>query len=79
MQGFGGLLGKAVNWSFTFGGGALLCGFGLFGLALLGFWIWTLVDAINNPKLDSNTRLIWVLVIVLVGPLGSLIYLLAGR
>jgi hypothetical protein len=56
-----------------------LCGFGLFGLLMLGFWIWSLVDAINNPRFDSNKRLIWVLVIVLVGPLGSLIYLFAGR
>ena len=56
-----------------------LCGFGLFGLLILAFWIWSLVDAINNPRLDSNMRLIWVLVIVLVGPLGSLIYLFAGR
>ena len=59
--------------------GGLFCGAGLFGLAFLAFWIWSLVDAINNPRLDSNNRLIWVLVIVLVGPLGSLIYLVAGR
>lgn len=77
MQGFGSLLAQQVNRGI--GGGALLCGFGLIGLALLAFWIWTLVDAIKNPRLDSNMRLIWVLVIVLVGPLGSLIYLLAGR
>ena len=61
-----------------FGAGGPFCGFSLLGALLLAFWIWTLVDAINNPSLDSNKRLIWILVIVLVGPLGSLIYLVAG-
>jgi hypothetical protein len=56
-----------------------VCGFGVFALAALAFWIWSIVDAVRNPRLNDNTRLIWILVIVLVGPLGSLIYLFAGR
>jgi hypothetical protein len=72
------VLAQQVNRS-AIGGGAFICAFGLIGLALLAFWIWSIVDAVKNPKLDSNTRLIWVIVIVIVGPLGSLIYLFAGR
>ncbi len=79
MHHFRGVLALEVNQSFSIGGGAFISAFALIGLALLAFWIWSLVDAINNPKLDSNGRLIWVLVIVLVGPLGSLIDLFAGR
>jgi phosphotransferase system glucose/maltose/N-acetylglucosamine-specific IIC component len=52
---------------------------GLLSLAALGFWVWMLIDAIQNPRLDSNTRLIWILVIVLTGAIGALIYFVAGR
>ena len=81
MHDFAAVLAQQIQTqsSFSVFSGALLCGFGLVGLAMFAFWVWSLVNAIKNPKLDSNMRLIWVLVIVLVGPLGSLIYLLAGR
>ncbi|MDR2982532.1 MAG: PLDc N-terminal domain-containing protein [Puniceicoccales bacterium] len=48
-------------------------------LVFFVFWLWTLIDCIRREHKGENTKLIWVLVIVLVGPLGSLIYLLAGR
>lgn len=50
-------------------------------LALVGFfvWVWALIDAIKNPALDSNMRLIWVLVILFANLLGALIYLVVGR
>jgi hypothetical protein len=56
-----------------------MCIGGLIGLAAFAFWIWALIDAINNPRLDSNTRLIWIIVIVLTGVLGALIYIIVGR
>jgi hypothetical protein len=43
------------------------------------FWIMMLIDAIKNPRLTSNERIIWVIVIVFLNWLGALIYLLAGR
>lgn len=54
------------------------------GLAVAGiaFWIWALVDAIRIPDdslYKSGTKLIWVLVIVLVGWIGAIIYLVVGR
>ena len=67
------------------GGGALLFGGGCFlvwillAVLALGIWIWALVDAIQNPALDGNQRLIWILVIVLTQFIGAMIYLIVGR
>ena len=59
--------------------GFLALGGGLFGLLALAFWIWMLVDAIQNPRLEGSQRIVWVLVIVLIPCLGSIIYFFAGR
>lgn len=48
----------------------------------VGAWIWALVDCIRVPHdrdYRSGTKLIWILVIVLLGLIGAVIYLLAGR
>ena len=38
------------------------------------FWMWMLVDAIQNET-DSAERLLWVLLIILLPGLGPLLYL----
>ena len=43
------------------------------------FWIWMLIDCIQNPRLSSNERIIWILVVVFLHVLGAFIYFLAGR
>ena len=50
-------------------------------LAALGFWIWTLVDAVRRPdgSYRAGSKVVWVLVIVLAGFFGSLVYVFAGR
>jgi hypothetical protein len=63
---------------FVFGGGMMLI-FLLLGIAALVLWIWALVDAIQNPALDSTMRIVWVLVIVLTSWIGALVYLAVGR
>jgi len=50
-----------------------------FGVLAFVFWIWMLIDAIKNPRLDGTQRIVWVLVIVFLHALGALIYFLAGR
>jgi hypothetical protein len=50
-----------------------------FGLLAFVFWIWMLIDAIKNPRLDGTQRIVWVLVIVFLHALGALIYFVAGR
>jgi hypothetical protein len=66
--------------------GGFFVGFGIFwilmfilGLAALAVWIWALVDAIQNPALDSTMRIVWVLVIVFTQIIGAIIYLAIGR
>ncbi|HEX4263791.1 MAG TPA: PLDc N-terminal domain-containing protein [Verrucomicrobiae bacterium] len=52
---------------------------GIFGILALVFWVWMLIDAIQNPSLSGSQRIVWVLVILFLNLLGALIYLLAGR
>ncbi len=48
-------------------------------LAGLAFWVWMLVDCIQNTRLDPNEKIMWVVVIALTHFIGALIYLLIGR
>jgi hypothetical protein len=49
------------------------------GVALLAFWIWMLVSAIQNRGLNEGEKIAWVLVIVFLHALGALLYLLIGH
>ena len=63
------------NWAFPiYGWGEL----GIFGLAALAFWIWMIVDCVTK-KFTDNDKIIGILVIVLVGWIGALVYFFAGR
>lgn len=58
------------------GGLVLLAG------AVLAFWVWMLVDAAKVPAdhlYQSGSKVMWVVLIVLLGAPGALVYLLAGR
>ena len=51
-------------------------------IALVTVWIWALVDCIRVPDdryYRSGTKVVWVIVIVLLGLIGAVVYLLAGR
>lgn len=43
------------------------------------FWIWMLVEAATKERPESQDRLIWVLIVLLGGPIGAAIYLVARR
>lgn len=62
-----------------FAGGGMMLVMGIISLAILAFWVWALVDAIKNPRLTDNERLIWIIVILLTQCLGAVIYLIVGR
>jgi hypothetical protein len=49
------------------------------GLGLLVLWIWTIVDCATREPKEGNERLIWILIIVLTGWIGSLIYVFVRR
>ena len=51
----------------------------IFIIAAFVLWIWMLVDCITKEPSEGNEKIVWILVIVLLGALGALIYLLARR
>lgn len=58
----------------------MLIGFAvLLSIAMFALWIYSLVHAIQNDRLDSTMKLVWVLLIVLVSPIGSILYFIMGR
>jgi hypothetical protein len=46
----------------------------LAGVLCFVFWLMMLIDAITRKFKDSNDKIIWVLVNILVGIVGALIY-----
>jgi hypothetical protein len=60
----------------------LIIPFGLLFVGAFVVWIWALVDAIQVPDdsmYRSGTKLLWVLVIVLTGIIGAIIYFAVGK
>ena len=58
--------------------------FALFVVMAIGFggvalWIWVLIDCVTNESSEGNDRIIWALVIALVGPIGALLYFVVRR
>jgi hypothetical protein len=53
----------------------------LVGLALLAFWLYCLFDVITTPDEESRSlpKLLWVVIVVLLIPVGGLFWLLLGR
>ncbi len=56
-------------------------GFGgwLFYCAMLVFWIWMIIDCIENQRLSSKQMLYWFLVVAFLPCVGSLIYFFTAR
>jgi hypothetical protein len=61
----------------------IFAGFGLIagvlGILATIFWIWMLIDCIQNGRLQSTEKIVWVLVILFLHFLGALIYYFVGR
>ena len=54
----------------------------LLGIAGFAVWIWALVDVVKVPddsQFRAGNKLIWVLVIVITGAVGAIVYLIVGR
>lgn len=65
-----------------FGFAVLFILFPLIAVATIAVWVWTVVDVVKVPSDDrfrAGSQLVWILVIVLTGIIGSLIYLVVGR
>jgi hypothetical protein len=50
-----------------------------FAVAVMVFWIITLVDCLKNEPSAGNDKLIWALVIVFLNWIGALIYFLVRK
>lgn len=71
------LLHRSEGWGFlVFGIWLLAC---CFTIPLLVLWVWTIVDCAKNEKSEGNDKVVWILVIVLAGWIGALIYVFARR
>ena len=51
----------------------------LFTLLVFGFWVWMLVNCLQMGPSEGNDKIIWVLVIVVLGPLGAFLYFVVQR
>jgi cell division protein FtsX len=61
---------------FFFGLGAV----GLIIALILGlFWLWMLIDALTNARLEPTMKIVWALVIFFLPFLGALAYFFMGR
>ena len=46
---------------------------------VVAFWIWMLVDCLQNEPSEGNDKVVWLLVIILTSALGALIYFILRR
>ena len=58
---------------------AVIVAVALFGVFLMVFWIWSLVNAIQNKGLTDGEKIGWVLAIVFFHFIGSVLYFFIGR
>ena len=69
--------------------GAIIGGLGVFAaimiifvlglvIASVVFWIWSLIDVLTRTFREEYEKLVWVLVIIFTGFLGSVIYYFVG-
>jgi len=52
---------------------------GIIGLILFVFWIWMLIDAIQNKGLTDGEKIGWVLAIVFLHIIGAILYYFIGH
>lgn len=59
----------------------MLYGGGLFGLVLLGFWLWAIFDVITTDEsLCRNLpKFVWLMLVIFLSSIGALAWLLLGR
>ncbi len=53
--------------------------YGIILLAIIGFEVWMFVHAIQNDQISSNTRLLWIIGMLLVHPIVAIVYYCTDR
>ncbi len=59
-------------------GGGILIFVVILGIAAFALWLWMLIDLLQSSR-PSNEKLLWVVLMVFLGFIGSLLYLLIAR
>jgi phospholipase D-like protein len=59
----------------------MFLGEGIFGFAILALWVWAIFDVITTQESDVQNlpKMIWLLIVLLIPPIGPLAWLLLGR
>jgi Phospholipase_D-nuclease N-terminal len=57
----------------------VLVPFLIFSVVIAGLWLWSLIHCIMNKRLSDSNRMTGILLIVLLGVLGSIIYIFLPR
>lgn len=64
-------------------GGGLIIFWILFWVLFVGvgavIWIWALVDVIRRQFTNPNDKTLWLIIVILLGWIGGIIYLIVGR
>lgn len=65
-----------MNSGFAFGSTMILFMLFCLGLVILSiiFWVWTIIDAVKRKFDNDNERLLWLLLIILLGIIPSIVY-----
>ena len=71
--------GEAVGAAGLLGGGLCMVIALAFAVLSLIAFVWGLVDVIKREDLDGTMKLVWVLVMLFLGVIGTAIYYFAGR
>lgn len=56
-----------------------MCFIGLLAIGGTVFWIWAIVDIVQNEPAGSNDKVVWLLIVIFLHLLGALIYFFARR
>ena len=51
----------------------------LFFIAGFALWLWTIIDVLQSEFKDSNMKLVWMLIVLLMPMLGTILYLWKGE
>lgn len=59
----------------------MLYGGGIFGLVLIAFWVWAVLDVISTDESMCRNlpKTMWLMVVIFLSGLGALAWLLLGR
>ncbi len=50
----------------------------IISLLLFAVWIWTLVDIIQSQFNDTNEKLLWIVLVILLPFIGTILYFTIG-